>query len=91
MTQNHTQSTLAKMQRLVDCLNLMSPARIFEYTFTEAGEYPYFYILHPNMVGTVVVVEGESNSQSTTVGNTTATATRSDDGTIIRNELNLMQ
>jgi plastocyanin len=67
------------------------PARTFEYTFTEAGEYPYFCILHPNMVGTVVVVEGESNSQSTTVGNTTATATRSDDGTIIKNELNLMQ
>lgn len=43
------------------------------------------------MVGTVVVVEGESNNQSTTVGNTTATATRSDDGTIIKNELNLMQ
>ena len=68
------------------------PARTFEYTFTEAGEYPYFCILHPNMVGTVVVVVGgESNSQSTTVGNTTATATRSDDGTIIKNELNLMQ
>jgi hypothetical protein len=42
------------------------------------------------MVGTVVVVEGESNSQNTAVGNTTATATRSDDGTIIKNELNLM-
>jgi plastocyanin len=66
------------------------PAGTFEHTFTEAGEYPYFCILHPNMVGTVVVVEGESNSQNTAVGNTTATATRSDDGTIIKNELNLM-
>jgi hypothetical protein len=43
------------------------------------------------MVGAVVVVEGESNSQSTAVGNTTAIATRSDDdGTTIKNELNLM-
>ena len=38
------------------------PTRTFEYTFTEAGEYPYFCILHPNMVGTVVVMAGESNS-----------------------------
>src|SRR5919106_115939 len=51
---------------------IMAPAATFEHTFTEAGEYPYFCILHPNMVGAVVVVEGESNSQSTAVGNTTA-------------------
>ena len=31
------------------------PTRTFEYTFKEAGEYPYFCILHPNMVGTVSV------------------------------------
>jgi plastocyanin len=29
--------------------------RTFEYTFTEAGEYPYFCILHPNMIGKVIV------------------------------------
>jgi plastocyanin len=34
------------------------PARTFEHTFLEAGEYPYFCILHPNMVGTVIVVTG---------------------------------
>ena len=34
---------------------IMAPAATFEYTFTEAGEYPYFCILHPNMVGTVSV------------------------------------
>jgi plastocyanin len=34
---------------------IMPPAGTFEYTFTEAGEYPYFCILHPNMVATVSV------------------------------------
>jgi plastocyanin len=34
---------------------IMPPAGTFEYTFTEAGEFPYFCILHPNMVGTVSV------------------------------------
>jgi plastocyanin len=34
---------------------IMPPAGTFEYTFTEAGEVPYFCILHPNMVGTVSV------------------------------------
>jgi plastocyanin len=37
------------------------PAGTFQHTFTEPGEYPYFCILHPNMVGTVVVVAGETN------------------------------
>jgi plastocyanin len=31
------------------------PTRTFEYTLTEAGEYPYFCILHPNMIGKVIV------------------------------------
>jgi nitrite reductase (NO-forming) len=34
---------------------IMPPAGTFEHTFTEAGEYPYFCLLHPNMVGTVSV------------------------------------
>src|ERR671918_270612 len=29
---------------------IMPPAGTFEHTFTEAGEYPYFCMLHPNMV-----------------------------------------
>src|SRR5215211_8684618 len=37
------------------------PAGIFQHTFTEVGEYPYFCILHPNMVGIVVVAAGETN------------------------------
>jgi plastocyanin len=35
---------------------LMSPGAMFSHTFTEAGEYPYFCLLHPNMVGTVRVM-----------------------------------
>src|SRR5918999_5992251 len=34
---------------------IMAPAATFDHTFTEAGEYPYFCLLHPNMVGTVSV------------------------------------
>jgi plastocyanin len=35
--------------------SVMAPGATFEHTFTEAGEYPYFCQLHPNMVGTVSV------------------------------------
>ncbi|MDQ3851556.1 MAG: plastocyanin/azurin family copper-binding protein [Thermoproteota archaeon] len=34
---------------------IMAPAATFEYTFTEAGDVPYYCMLHPNMVGTVSV------------------------------------
>jgi plastocyanin len=34
---------------------LLASGQTFEHTFTEAGEYPYFCLLHPNMVGTVSV------------------------------------
>jgi manganese oxidase len=34
---------------------LLVPAQTFSHTFTEAGEYPYYCALHPNMVGTVSV------------------------------------
>ena len=35
--------------------SIMAPQGTFEHTFTEAGEFPYFCLLHPNMVGTVSV------------------------------------
>jgi plastocyanin len=44
----------ATPSRLFD--SYIPPAGTFEHIFTEPGEYPYFCILHPNMVGTVVVV-----------------------------------
>lgn len=34
---------------------LLAPQQTFEHTFTEAGEFPYYCGLHPNMVGTVSV------------------------------------
>jgi plastocyanin len=34
---------------------LLNPGQTFSFTFTEAGNYPYFCLLHPNMVGTVNV------------------------------------
>jgi plastocyanin len=34
---------------------LMAPGDTFEHIFTEAGEYPYYCALHPNLVGTVSV------------------------------------
>jgi plastocyanin len=34
---------------------LLNPGQTFSFTFTESGEYPYYCMLHPNMVGTVSV------------------------------------
>ncbi len=35
---------------------LITPGATFSHTFIQAGEYPYFCLLHPNMVGTVTVM-----------------------------------
>ena len=35
---------------------LASTGKTYEYTFEVAGEYPYFCILHPGMVGKVIVI-----------------------------------
>ncbi len=36
---------------------LASTGKTFEYTFESAGEYPYYCVLHPGMVGKVIVNE----------------------------------
>lgn len=36
--------------------SIIGPEETFSFTFTEAGAYSYFCILHPNMVGTVNVM-----------------------------------
>lgn len=35
---------------------LASTGKTYEYTFELTGEYPYFCILHPGMVGKVIVI-----------------------------------
>jgi plastocyanin len=35
----------------------VSPGGSYTYTFNEAGTFPYFCIPHPNMTGTITVVE----------------------------------
>lgn len=39
---------------------LFSPGQSFQHTFVELGNYPYFCIIHPWMVGEVIVNEGLS-------------------------------
>ncbi len=34
---------------------LMAQDAVFEHTFTEAGQYPYYCLLHPLMEGTIIV------------------------------------
>jgi plastocyanin len=34
---------------------LLTQGQTFSFTFTQAGDYPYFCLVHPNMVGTVNV------------------------------------
>jgi plastocyanin len=36
---------------------LSSTGKTYEYTFESPGEYPYYCILHPGMVGKVIVTE----------------------------------
>jgi hypothetical protein len=43
---------------------VLSPGDSFNYTFTQAGDYPYHCSIHPSEVGIIVV------SSSTTVNNT---------------------
>ena len=43
---------------------LMSPGVDFSYTFNKAGTYPYFCLVHPWMIGVVVVQDGSNTVPS---------------------------
>jgi plastocyanin len=47
---------------------LIAPAATFSHTFTEAGGYPYYCSLHPNMIGTVIVASAPGGSNQTAGG-----------------------
>jgi len=56
---------------------LVIPSGTFSHTFNEAGEFPYYCILHPNMVGTVIV--GAAPSSFISIDD--ASSTEGDSGT----------
>ena len=47
---------------------LLAPQQSFSHTFTEAGDYPYYCGLHPNMVGTVTIAAGPGGGNGTNGG-----------------------
>ncbi|HKX80962.1 MAG TPA: plastocyanin/azurin family copper-binding protein [Nitrososphaera sp.] len=54
---------------------LIAPSQTMSFTFSEAGEFPYYCTLHPNMIGTVIVggdgpTPIESTASATLDGNT---------------------
>ena len=51
----------------------LAPHQTFSHTFTEAGDYPYFCLLHPNMVGSVTVID-PTDGQFDTLGKVTFTS-----------------
>ena len=46
--------------------SLLDPGATFSHTFTEAGEYPYFCVLHPWMAGMVTVQDAPAQVTMTT-------------------------
>ena len=52
---------------------LIPPSKTQSFKFTEAGEFPYFCILHPAMVGSIVVAEGGNGNGEATESKATAT------------------
>lgn len=48
---------------------LIAPSQTMSFTFSEAGEFPYYCTLHPNMIGTVIV-GGDGGNGSTPIEST---------------------
>jgi plastocyanin len=43
---------------------LLAPGQTFSHTLVEEGQYPYFCMLHPNQVGTVIVTSAAATAGS---------------------------
>ncbi|HEY1248398.1 MAG TPA: plastocyanin/azurin family copper-binding protein, partial [Nitrososphaera sp.] len=48
---------------------LIAPGGKFSHTFTQAGGFPYYCSLHPNMIGTVIVAGIEVSKQTAGISN----------------------
>jgi plastocyanin len=38
---------------------IIMPGKTYIHTFSEIGEYPYFCVLHPAMVGNIIIIRNE--------------------------------
>jgi plastocyanin len=38
---------------------IIMPGKTYIHTFSEIGEYPYFCVLHPAMVGKIIIIRNE--------------------------------
>lgn len=56
---------------------LMAPQATFSHMFETAGEFPYFCVVHPNMVGTVVVASSAAGGGGTATPTPNATGQQS--------------
>ena len=45
-------------------VKIIAPSGTQSFTFTEAGDYPYFCVLHPMMVGSITVAAGSTPIES---------------------------
>ena len=43
-----------------DSLIIIIPGKTYIHTFAEIGEYPYFCVLHPAMVGRIIIIRNET-------------------------------
>ena len=60
--------------------SLVMPGTTFSYTFEDAGEYPYFCVVHPWMMGTVTVSGDAHGGDSDMAMDDSATAMDNDHG-----------
>ena len=51
---------------------LIAPGGTFSHTFTQAGGFPYYCSLHPNMIGTVIVAGVGGSNQTSGSNNQTS-------------------